>query len=183
MRSPNPRFQRVAMENLDAAWRVARRCGIHSDQLPDVVQEVFLVVSKRLAEISPERERAFVVGTTVRVSANWRRAHRRRREDALREDCPQSLSEPSQEADATRRLGLELLDEALRCMTQGQREVFVLTELEQLTAREIAEQLQLEEAAVVSRLRRAREAFQLFCDTWQGQVRRPQSERGAPYDA
>ena len=48
-------------------------------------------------------------------------------------------------------------------MTPGQRVVFTLFELEELTAREIAEQLELPEAAVVSRLRRAREVFQSFC--------------------
>jgi RNA polymerase sigma-70 factor, ECF subfamily len=181
----NLRFERVAQENLDAAWRVARRCGVHGDQVADVVQEVFLVVSKRLHEISPDRERAFVVGTTVKVAANWRRSHKRRREDALSED-PSKVglaSEPAQEAEARRRRGIELLDEALQRMTQGQREIFVMTELEQLTAREIAQQLNMEEAAVVSRLRRAREAFQLFCDTWQSHPQPAWRERGAPYDA
>jgi DNA-directed RNA polymerase specialized sigma24 family protein len=52
-------------------------------------------------------------------------------------------------------------------MTDAQREVFILSELEQLTASEAAEQLALQEGAVVSRLRRARAVFQEFCDDWQ----------------
>jgi hypothetical protein len=52
-------------------------------------------------------------------------------------------------------------------MTEGQREVFILTELEELTAREVGLHLGLPEAAVVSRLRRAREVFKGFCASWQ----------------
>jgi RNA polymerase sigma-70 factor (ECF subfamily) len=44
-------------------------------------------------------------------------------------------------------------------MTDAQREAFILFDLEQLTAPEIAEQLGLPEAAIVSRVRRAREVF------------------------
>ena len=57
---------------------------------------------------------------------------------------------------------LELLQAGLESMTEQQRETFILFELEQLTSREIAEQLQLPEAAIVSRVRRARAAFACF---------------------
>src|SRR5690606_21983046 len=82
---PHVRFRRIVDENLDAVWRVARRCGVALDHIDDVVQEVFLVVSRRLDEVASEGERAFVVGATVRVSANWRRTLRRRLEDSLPE--------------------------------------------------------------------------------------------------
>jgi RNA polymerase sigma-70 factor (ECF subfamily) len=179
------RFGRVAEENLDAAWRVARRCGVPVDQVDDVVQEVFIVVGRRLADISRDRERAFVVGTAVRVSANWKRSRRRRPESALDDDGDtEELSyEASQEALTARRQGIELLQAVLRCMTEPQREVFVLTELEQLTAREVAEQLGIAEAAAVSRLRRARETFQLFCESWQNADSISADATGVKYDA
>jgi RNA polymerase sigma-70 factor (ECF subfamily) len=180
------RFGRVAEENLDAAWRVARRCGVAPDQVDDVVQEAFIIVGRRLEEIGRDRERAFVVGTTVRVAANWKRSQRRRPESALCEDDngrTELSYEAAQEALTARRQGLELLDGLLRCMTEPQREVFVLTELEQLTAREVAEQLGLSEAAVVSRLRRARETFQLFCDSWQRATPGVEDAQGVNYDA
>jgi DNA-directed RNA polymerase specialized sigma24 family protein len=44
-------------------------------------------------------------------------------------------------------------------MTEAQREAFTLFDLEQLTAPEIAEQLGVPEAAIVSRVRRARDVF------------------------
>ena len=60
---------------------------------------------------------------------------------------------------APRARQLALLTRALDAMTPAQREAFTLFDLEQLTAREIAEQLGLPEAAIVSRVRRAREVF------------------------
>lgn len=56
---------------------------------------------------------------------------------------------------------------ALSEMTEAQRVAFVLFELEELSAKEIAEQLDVPEAAVVSRVRRAREEFQRFCNRYQ----------------
>jgi RNA polymerase sigma-70 factor (ECF subfamily) len=137
------RLEQIAERHLNAAWRVARRCGVPSDQLDDVVQEVFIIVSRKLDEISLDQERAFVTGTTVRVAANLRRSLRRRLEEPL--DTPDllvdRLGEVPQEALSRRREGLQLLDAALTGMTDGQREVFVLCELEELTAREIGQHL------------------------------------------
>jgi RNA polymerase sigma factor (sigma-70 family) len=45
-------------------------------------------------------------------------------------------------------------------MNEQQREVFTLFELEELTAREIAEQLGLSESVVFARAQRARAVFQ-----------------------
>ena len=68
-------------------------------------------------------------------------------------------------------------------MTELQREVFILMELEQLTAREVAEQIQIAEAAVVSRLRRAREVFYEFCQSRADAARSPQTSNPSAYDA
>jgi RNA polymerase sigma-70 factor, ECF subfamily len=187
-RSPNRRSQRfntIARAHLDAAWRVARRCGVSRVEVDDVVQEVFIIVGRRLDEIAEGRERAFVVATTVRVSANWRRALSRRREQSLEDVTPASVgtAHETQEAVASKRQGLLLIDAALRDMTEEQRDVFILTELEQLTAREVAQELEIRETAVVSRLRRARQAFFDFCQRCQ-LVHDVQSTpiKGATYD-
>ncbi len=179
------RFNSIARTDLDAAWRVARRCGVSQAELDDVVQEVFIIVGRRLDEIAVGRERAFVIATTVRVAANWRRALSRRREQSL-EDVPLAsvgTADETQEAVASKREGLELIDAALRDMTEEQRDVFILTELEQLTAKEVAQELAIRETAVVSRLRRARQAFFDFCQRCQP-IHDVQStpSKGATYD-
>lgn len=171
LETPAARYEHVVQRYLNVVWRVARRCGVHDSQLDDVIQEVFLVVARRLDQVEHGRERAFVIGVTTRVAANWRRAQRRCLEDpvAWLEELPAAGESPGLEV-VERRQGLLLLQEALDQMTDAQREVFVLAELEQLTAVEIALQLELEEAAVVSRLRRSRQVFRRFCERrrWEG---------------
>jgi RNA polymerase sigma-70 factor, ECF subfamily len=158
----------IVRQHLDLVYRMARRLGVTSRDLEDVAQEVMLVVVRRLEVIEPSKERAFIAATTVRVTANWRRQRRRRPEEPSDQlellhalDGPQlPRTTPAHgEYGVERARKLELLQTALASMTEQQRETFILFELEQLTAREIAEQLELPEAAVVSRVRRAREAF------------------------
>lgn len=74
---------------------------------------------------------------------------------------------PDQERAVERARGWALLDAALSEMTESQRAAFILFELEELSAKEIAEQLEIPEAAVVPRVRRAREVFQRFCSRCQ----------------
>jgi RNA polymerase sigma-70 factor (ECF subfamily) len=137
--------------------------GVDPSYLDDVIQEVFLVVARKLPQVEVDRERAFVAAVTTRVSANWRRTQRRRPEELLGWVEELSVAEAPDFGPAERRQGLELLQKSLDLMTDAQREVFILAELEQLTAAEIAKQLELPEAAVVSRLRRSRKAFRRFC--------------------
>lgn len=157
------RYERVVEQNLNAVWRVARRCGVHTNHLDDIIQEVFLIVSRKLSHVAPHAERAFVVAVTTRVAANWRRSQARHPEVPMgwMEDIP--IVESHDYEPVERRQGLELLQKSLELMTEAQREVFILAELEQLTGVEIAAQLGLNEATVVSRLRRSREVFRRFC--------------------
>lgn len=161
------RYNQVVEQNLNAAFRVARRCGVGAAHLDDVLQEAFLIVAAKLDDVALESQRAFVVSVTIRVAANWRRSQRRRAEDAVVQVEQLPGSAPSPELEAYRLEGLQLLDAALAQMTPEQREVFILAELEQNTCGEIARQLGAKEPAVVSRLRRARESFDAFCRAFQ----------------
>jgi RNA polymerase sigma-70 factor (ECF subfamily) len=172
------RVQEIVTRNLDALCRSARRLGLGDADLEDLAQEVVLVLMKREATIEPGKERAFLLATAVRIAANWRRSHQRqtRRSAQLAavfagEAEMQATAPPSQERELERAHGLALLDAALASMTEPQRVAFVLFELEELNAKEIAEQLDVPEAAVVSRVRRAREEFQHFCSQYQRRAR------------
>jgi RNA polymerase sigma-70 factor, ECF subfamily len=181
------RVQRIVLEQLNAIWRTARRLGVPPSDIDDVAQEVTLVILRRESAIQPGRERAFVIGTTARIASNWRRWRRRQPQplgDAVAEvgrtgpAAPADAGHPAQEASIERAQGLALLEAALQEMTPRQRLVFTLFELEELSAREIAEQLEIPEAAVVSRLRRAREVFQSFCRRRQLDGNCPPEENG-----
>lgn len=178
------RLENIVHRHLDSAWRTARDLGVPPHEVEDVVQEVLVVVVRRLADIDAARERAFVVATTSRVVANWRRTRRRRPED-LTESMDaidptwlcERLGVGTPEQSLERRQKLAVLRQALDEMPEPQRVAFTLFELEQLTAREIAEQLGVAESAVFSRVRRAWVVFRRYCDRYAGGERHAEGER------
>jgi len=162
----------IVERHLDAVCRTARRLGVPANDLDDVVQDVMLVVLRRRGDIEAGKERAFAIGICVRVVANWRRRHPWR--PALVEDCVEALAahdvdvalrRPPAHADdvVERSRQLALLERALQQMTDGQREAFVMFELEELTAKQVGEQLGVAEGTIVSRVRRAREVLWRVC--------------------
>ena len=171
-RESERRFASLVEAHLDAIYRTARRLGTRDGDLEDLVQEVLVVLARRLDDIEPDKERAFALGTTARVVAGFRRQERRRREDLVAEveDGGQNVRSlaPSTGLHGEQRVehaeALELLHAGLEAMTEGQRVTFVLFELEELHASEIAAQLGVAEAAVVSRLHRARSVMRQICE-------------------
>jgi RNA polymerase sigma-70 factor (ECF subfamily) len=163
---PTARTAAIAEQELDVIWRMARRLGVPDNDIEDVAQEVLIVVLRRQDSIELGKERAFVASVTARLVANWRRTRSRRREDpsdalegvaSARTVGAFATSDAEQNLERSRQLAR--LERALDEMTEAQREAFILFDLEQLTAPEIAEQLGVPEAAIVSRVRRAREVF------------------------
>lgn len=63
-------------------------------------------------------------------------------------------------------------------MTEAQRVTFVLFELEELRASEIATELGVAEAAVVSRLHRARGVMRRICERQELAAKAKRAERG-----
>jgi RNA polymerase sigma-70 factor (ECF subfamily) len=164
--APTARAAAIAEQQLDVIWRMARRLGVPDHDIEDVAQEVLIVVVRRQDYIELGKERAFVASVTARVVANLRRTRRRHPEDPS--DALEALASPrgsgafatsDAEQYVERSRQLARLERALNEMTEAQREAFTLFDLEQLTAPEIAEQLGVPEAAIVSRVRRAREVF------------------------
>jgi RNA polymerase sigma-70 factor, ECF subfamily len=170
------RVRELVFRHLGAVCRTARRLGIPERDLEDLAQEVLVVVVRRLADIEPDKERAFMVGTTLRLVANHRRRRRRRPEHpsgGIDDLSVAGLAAAQQTPEHARAHGersvemaqqLALLDAALAEMTEAQREAFVCAELEELTASETAVQLGITEASVVSRVRRAREVLWSVCE-------------------
>lgn len=152
--APNPELVALYRAHFQFVWRSARRLGASPEALDDVVQDVFLVVARQLAEFRREASaRTWLFAITLRVV----RAHRRttfrhlRRVEAYAESQPPSVGDPMARSDAARTL-LRLLDR----LDDDRRTVYVLAELEGLTAQEIADGLGLNINTVYSRLRSAR---------------------------
>jgi RNA polymerase sigma-70 factor (ECF subfamily) len=140
-------------------WRSLRRLGVLESDADDATQQVFLVAHRRIADIVPENEQAFLLQTALRVAADFRRSRRRRHEDDGREVPVLADTAANPEEMADRRRARVMLDRALVAMPMELRQVFVLFELEELTTSEVASVLRVPKGTVASRLRRAREAF------------------------
>jgi RNA polymerase sigma-70 factor (ECF subfamily) len=150
---------RVRLERLFGAhhvvvWRALRRRGLSLDAASDATQETFLLAAERLDDIRPESERAFLIGTALRVAHSLGRKTVRWELD---DDMDQRLSS-DRDAGASRE-DMQLCDVVLSKVDPDLVEVFVLYELEGLTSPEIAELLEIPLGSVASRLRRAREQF------------------------
>jgi RNA polymerase sigma-70 factor (ECF subfamily) len=153
----NARLERIVRDNFATIWRLARRWGLSSADADDLAQGAVVVASRRLAEIEPGRERAFLCRTALHLAANARRSQRARPEDHVEswEDHDSALPDPEQLLQQ-RRARAEL-DAILDELPEPLRAVFVLFELELLTQIEIADALQIPQGTVASRLRKARE--------------------------
>lgn len=153
------RFDGLVAEHLESVWRVLRRFGLSSSDAEDAAQEVFLVLSRRLADVAPGSERAFLFATARRVASTRRRSVRRRPEDASDRIEDHSTDAPNPEESHGLAQARVLLDGILDAMDDDARVVFVLYEVERMSGPAIAELLELPMGTVNTRLRRAREAF------------------------
>lgn len=154
------RVRQVMHEHHDFVWRSLRRLGVRHADTDDATQEVFLIFAKRLEEVTAELTRAFLFGTATRVASNRRRGSRRAPEEPV--SSLEQLSAPGLDPEELSALALARvqLQEILDVMSLEQRAVFVLCELEELTAPAAAELLAVPVGTVSSRLRGAREVFQ-----------------------
>lgn len=151
---------RAALDrHLNLVWRVLRRSGLRSSDAEDAAQDVFWVLAQRSADVPERAERSFLVATALRVAADRRRSKWQRSMTSLESDSREETGPLPDEALDLRRAG-KLLDQALEALSEADRSVFILAQVEQLTRAEVAETLGIPEGTVASRLRRARETFE-----------------------
>lgn len=161
MRHEMMTFKEVYDEHFRFVWRSLRRLGVRESDVPDAVQDVFLVVHRRLAEFEGRSKvSTWLFGICFRVAGDRRKlAHVRRRSDGDEPllDCADERVDVA--AEAERRQGLAMLEAILDEMPLEQRAVFTLFELEGMSGEDIAETLEIPLGTAYSRLRIARDAF------------------------
>jgi RNA polymerase sigma-70 factor (ECF subfamily) len=167
------RLRAIVDANFDTLWRFLRRLGIADGDVDDAVQEVILVLTRKLDDIEAGRERSFMLSTAFRVASGMRRQAKRRREVDAAPLLELPTQTPDPEVSAENRQMTQLLGAVLEQLSLDLRAVFILYELEDLTMAEIAHTLELPPGTVASRLRRAREAFErCAAQALAGEVRR-----------
>lgn len=174
-----PTFEALYEQQFDFVWRNIRRLGVPDAQVDDAVQEVFLVVHRRLVELEARSSfKHWIFGIIVRVARDHRRLLRRKSPHTRSADASVDADSIADErADnphdrMARSEGVRLLHKLLDEFDDEKRAVFVLAELEQMSAPEIAEALDVNVNTVYARLRAARREFEQAVlreqarDTW-----------------
>lgn len=170
-------FDEIYDRHFDFVWRNVRRLGVPEAQLDDAVQEVFLVVHRRLSEFEGRSSlRTWLFGILARVASDHRRALRRKNPHAFGGAIDaHTIADERAEGPHDRMVrseGVRLLHRVLDQLDDDKRAVFVLAELEQMSAPEIAEAVGANLNTVYARLRAARRDFEQAVarerarDTW-----------------
>jgi RNA polymerase sigma-70 factor (ECF subfamily) len=158
-RSRDQRLRDLVLTEGDFVTRSLRNLGVVGGELDDCVQKVFLVAARRLEEVEPGKERAFLFSCAQHTAAHFRRSLARKREVSDEVLSAEQSPEVGPERLTEQKRHRELLDRILATMDDAIRSVFVLHSFEEMTMAEIAVLLDLPQGTVASRLRRAREIF------------------------
>lgn len=161
---PRPSFEAVYTAHAAFVLRNLRRLGVSDAALDDAAQDVFVVVHRRLGEFEGRSAiTTWLFAIVVGIARNHRRTRRRRAPesggDAEAEVLAAAPAErPDRRAEQAQsvRVLMSLLDE----LDEDKREAFVLSQLEQMTAPEIAEALSLNVNTVYARIRASVQAFE-----------------------
>lgn len=151
--------QELVEEHYEFIWRLLRRMGLSPSDTDDATQQVFMVTLHPEPKlIQPGSERSFLYGVALNVCREFRRKHvSNARHDAG--PLERQVAHHSPLRDVETRRALDHLQRVLSEMSDDVRSVFVLFELEGLTAVEIAELIDVPVGTVASRLRRGRDLF------------------------
>jgi len=162
---PRPTFAELYESCFTFVWRTARRLGTPEASLDDMVQEIFIIAYRRLEEFEGRSSvKTWLYGIVFNVVRAHRRELRAKHPHALLAERPVDLEMVVDRADrpddrAAKREAARFVDRFIDGLDDDRRDVFVLAELEQLTAPEIAAVLDVPLNTVYSRLRLARVDF------------------------
>jgi RNA polymerase sigma-70 factor (ECF subfamily) len=156
-----PSFAEIYKSYFTFVWSMSRYLGVHRDELDDVVQEIFVIIHGRMHTIEqPESLRSWIYSIVRRMVGRYHRARRTKlvsMENQILQTETQQFERSSPQAIAEQSEEVELLRTLLDKLDVAKREVFVLVELEEMTAPEIAAAIGIPLNTVYSRLRAARQ--------------------------
>jgi RNA polymerase sigma-70 factor (ECF subfamily) len=161
-----PDFGDLFSKEFDYVWFTLRRLGVPPRDLEDVAHDVFMHVHKHLADYDARRPiRAWLFGFAYRVASDYRRLARHRLEQL---DAQPEIEDraPSVVDQVERKQMLDIASAALDELELGRRAVFILHDVEGLSAPEIAETLNIPLNTAYSRLRLARKQFNKSLARW-----------------
>jgi RNA polymerase sigma-70 factor, ECF subfamily len=164
-----PAFDDVYERHVGFVWRVLRTFGVAEGHIEDAVQDVFVVVHRRLAEWEGRAAiTTWLFAIARRVAGSYRRRSGKRSEtmtEGLTDSVIAAVADDSAGAgdpfaELSRAQAAATVLAILEKLDEDKRIVFALVELEQLSVPEVARMLDLNLNTAYSRLRLARQAFE-----------------------
>lgn len=153
-------FEEVYDEQFRFVWRSLRRLNVPEADLSDAVQEVFLVVHRRLGDFEGRSQvTTWLFRICLRVAKDRRRRAHVRHEIPVAEHDEHAAGGGDATAVLEQQDDLALFDAAMAALDLDQAAVFTLFELEAMTGEQVAATLGIPLGTVYSRLRLGREAF------------------------
>jgi RNA polymerase sigma-70 factor (ECF subfamily) len=160
-------FEQVYEEFFPFVWRTARRMGVREGSLDDVCQDVFIAVHRRLPEFEGRSSvKTWLFGFVLNVVQVHHRTLRRKSVshravgDVMDPDLLTDQGHGPHEQ-ASRNEAASLAHAVLDQLDEEKRVVFILAELEEMSATEIADAVGANVNTVYARLRAARQQFAL----------------------
>ncbi len=150
-------FDQVYERHFRFVWRVLRALGVPHTALDDAAQDVFLVVHRKLPEFqgrSDIRTWLFAIARWV-VTSERRRLRAKAQHDPIDETIGDTAQGPFELA--ARNEAAQTIERILEAMSPERRIVFLLMDIEEMKANEVAGLLEVNVNTVYSRLRLARE--------------------------
>lgn len=153
-----PAFPEFYREHAGMVRRALRQLGVPPVSLDDAVQDVFVVLHRRIDDWQRDRSlKNWLWGIARGVASGYRRSERRR--SRLRGALPAPEGPRRPEQGVAHRQAGAILDEFLGSLDADKCAVFVLSEIEGRRGPEIAELLDVNVNTVYARLRAARKRF------------------------
>jgi RNA polymerase sigma-70 factor, ECF subfamily len=174
---PELDFAELYAAHHDGVRRTLVCLGVPEAIADDALQEVFVVVHERLDDPTQYQSiKGWIYGIARRVAWRHHRTDARAKKKLALVDPPRDDGTP--ESELARREAIDFMHEFLDGLDADQREVFVLAEIEGLSAPEIATIVSAKLNTVYSRLRLARGRFEQALQRRGARARREEVRRG-----
>lgn len=163
-----PAFDSLYHSHVDAVWRFLERLGVPQRHLDDATQDTFVIAHRQLPGFRGGSSlNTWLHGIALKVAKDYRRRESRKgRWEELSARLEDERRSPHESAAQREELALvlRLLDQ----LDEAQRTVFVLVELEGMTAPEVAALTEANVNTVSTRLRAARQRFNALVESMGG---------------
>ena len=163
-RPPLLDFDELYDRHVGFVQRSARWFGVVDAATEDIVQQVFMVVHRRLADLrSSESAKTWLFGIVLRVVLQHRRSLRRKSPNGSAHVDPETLADDERNGPhehTARAEAARVVQRWIDELDDDKRKIFVLSELHEMTGKEIADATGENPNTIYSRLRTVRLDFE-----------------------